>query len=224
MKKIFSIILCAAVMLTAGCSVSPQEEHNSVLEKNSKPKDSISSLESISNEVSTNESIESEIEEVDKWGVSLDDVDRLAKQAIRKHENIGDYRQDYKKAIRETDDFLEDAEDGKNTEDNWAVFLENYKKSCETGIEYIKACVDVEFTYNMYTQYGEFTRSKKNAIRFFLTMFNSSIEQIEQSVTDMEELLNPIIEENRKLTDDELEKVLKIYQVLVDKVDIASKS
>lgn len=234
MKKIFSIILCAAVVLTTGCS-----GHNSVLEENSKLKESSSRSESTSNKVSTNsntgnsgssenlksdESIESEIEEVDKWGVSLDDVDRLAKQAIRKHENIGDYRQDYKKAIRETDDFLEDAEDGKNTEDSWAVFLENYKKSCEAGIEYIKACVDVEFTYNMYTQYGEFTRSKKNAIRFFLTMFNSSIEQIEQSVTDMEELLNPIIEENRKLTDDELEKVLKIYQVLVDKVDIASKS
>lgn len=195
-----------------------------MLGENSKPKDSISSLESTSNEVSTNESIESEIEEVDKWGVSLDDVDRLAKQAIRKHENVGDYRQDYKKAIRKTDDFLEDAEDDKNTEGSWTVFLENYKKSCEAGIEYIKACVDVKFMYDLYTQDGEFDKNEKDLIRIFLTLDNSSIEEIEQSVTDMEELLNPIIEENRKLTDDELEKVFKFYQVLVDKVDIASKS
>lgn len=34
MKKIFSIILCAAVVLTTGCSGTSQEEHNSFLEEN----------------------------------------------------------------------------------------------------------------------------------------------------------------------------------------------
>lgn len=165
---------------------------------------------------------EAEIEKVDEWGISLDDVERLAKQAIRKHENISDYRQDYKKAIRETDDFLEDVESGKAVEYSLEYFIKKYDEACSAGIEYIKACVDVEFTYNMYTQYGEFTKSEKDNIRFFLTMFNSSIKDIEQSITDMDNLLNPIIEENRKLTDDELEKVFEIYQVLIDKVDAAS--
>lgn len=224
MKKIFSIILCAALMLTSGCSVSPQKEHNSVLGENSKPKDSISSLESTSNEVSTNESIESEIEEVDKWGVSLDDVDRLAKQAIRKYENISDYRQDYRKAIRETDDFLDDVESGKKTEISLADFLEKYKTACEAGIEYIEASDGrhVKTQYEMCTRYGELDKSDKDYIRRVLSLFNGSIEDIEQSITDMENLLNPIIGEDRDLTDEEIEKVFEIYQVLVDKVDAAS--
>lgn len=57
-----------------------------------------------------------------------------------------------------------------------------------------------------------------------MTMFNSSIVQIEQSITDMNNLLSPIIQENRKLTDDEFEEVYEIYQILTDNVDIASKS
>ncbi len=35
MKKIFSIILCAAVVLTTGCSVVSQESYNSLVEENS---------------------------------------------------------------------------------------------------------------------------------------------------------------------------------------------
>ncbi|MDE7231194.1 MAG: hypothetical protein K2N56_12000 [Oscillospiraceae bacterium] len=38
MKKIFSIILCAAVMLIAGCSGVSQEEYNSLVEENGKLK------------------------------------------------------------------------------------------------------------------------------------------------------------------------------------------
>lgn len=215
MKKIFSIILCAAVMLTVGCSYQSEEERYSY-------NHSVRMSEIESSQIEESIVREAEIEKVDEWGISLDDVERLAKQAIRKHENISDYRQDYKKAIRETDDFLEDVESGKAVEYSLEYFIKKYDEACSAGIEYIKACVDVEFTYNMYTQYGEFTKSEKDNIRFFLTMFNSSIKDIEQSITDMDNLLNPIIEENRKLTDDELEKVFEIYQVLIDKVDAAS--
>lgn len=215
MKKIFSIILCAAVMLTVGCSYQSEEERYSY-------NHSVRMSEIESSQIEESIVREAEIEKVDEWGISLDDVERLAKQAIRKHENISDYRQDYKKAIRETDDFLEDVESDKAVEYSLEYFIKKYDEACSAGIEYIKACVDVEFTYNMYTQYGEFTKSEKDNIRFFLTMFNSSIKDIEQSITDMDNLLNPIIEENRKLTDDELEKVFEIYQVLIDKVDAAS--
>ena len=55
-----------------------------------------------------------------------------------------------------------------------------------------------------------------------LALFNRSIEDIEKSITDMKNLLNPIIEEDRELTDDEIEKIFEIYQVLVDKVDAVS--
>lgn len=234
MKKIFSIILCAAVVLVSGCSVGSQEEQSQVFGESTKPKDGISGSESTSNNVSTNshtgnsdksdESIESEIEEVDKWGVSLDDVDRLAKQAIRKYENISDYRQDYRKAVRETDDFLDDVESGKKTEISLADFLKKYNTACEAGIEYIEASDGrhVKTQYEMCTRYGELDKSDKDYIRRVLALFNGSIENIEQSITDMENLLNPIIEEDRNLTDDELEKVFEIYQVLVDKVDAIS--
>ena len=215
MKKIFSIILCAAVVIMAGCETK-KEQSSRIMSEIRKDHESSMVEESIAHEA--------EIEEVDKWGVSLDDVEQLAKQAIRKHENVSDYRQDYRKAIHKTDDFLEDVESGKAVEYSLEYFIKKYDEACFAGIEYIKACVDVEFTYNMYTQYGEFTKSEKDNIRFFLTMFNSSIEDVEQSIIDMDSLLNPIIEENRKLTDDELEKVFEIYQVLIDNVDIASKS
>ena len=74
----------------------------------------------------------------------------------------------------------------------------------------------------MCTRYGEFDKSDKDYIRTVLALFNRSIEDIEKSITDMKNLLNPIIEEDRELTDDEIEKIFEIYQVLVDKVDAVS--
>lgn len=216
MKKIFSIILCAAVVLTTGCSNIEEERYSYYASVNKSERESSRIEESIAHEA--------EIEEVDEWGVSLDDVDRLAKQAIRKHENVSDYRQDYRKAIRKTDDFLEDVESGKVVEYSLEYFVNKYDEACIAGIEYMKACIDVKLWYDMSTEYGEFTKTEKDTIRSFLTMFNSSFEEIEQSKLDMETLLNPIIEENRRLTNDELEKVYEIYQILTDKVDIASKS
>lgn len=220
MKKIFSIILCAAVVLVSGCSTGSR---NTQEDGWSSYYESVRSSEEKSSSIA--ESIaaeEAEIEDVDEWGISIDDVDRLAKQSIRKHENINDYRQYYSKAIRETDDFLEDLEDGKEPEISFAEFLDKYKTACEKGIDYIESTVDVEFFYNMYNQYGGFDKSEKDLIRSFLTVWNGFIEEIEKSITDMESLLNPIIEEDRNLTDEEFEKVLDIYQVLVDKVDTAS--
>lgn len=216
MKKIFSIILCAAaVVMMTGCETKKEQSSRIMSEIREEHENSIRE-DSIAHEA--------EIEEVDEWGISLDDVERLAKQAIRRHENISDYRNDYNKAIQKTDKFLETVESGTAVEYSLEYFTNKYDEACTAGIEYIKSCVDVEFTYNMYTQYGEFTKSKKDNIRFFLTMFNSSIVQIEQSITDMNNLLSPIIQENRKLTDDEFEEVYEIYQILTDNVDIASKS
>lgn len=220
MKKIFSIILCAAVVLSTGCAAGSQAEFKERYSYYS----SINRSERESSMIEESIAREAEIEEVDEWGVSLDDVDRLAKQAIRKHENISEYRQDYRKAIRETDDFLEDLEDGKEPEISFAEFLDKYKTACEKGIDYIESTVDIEFTYNMYNEYGGFDKTEEDLIRTFLTMWNGSIEEIEKSTTDMESLLSPIIEEDRNLTDDEFDKFLEIYQVLVDKVDAASNS
>ncbi len=217
MKKIFSIILCAAVVLTTGCSYQSEEERYSY-------NHSVRMSEIESSQIEESISREAEIEEVDKWGVSLDDVDRLAKQAIRKHDNISDYRQDYNKAIRETDDFLEDLENGKETEIGFAEFLNKFKTACERGIDYIEACVDVEYFYDLSNKYDGFDKSEKDFIRSLLAIWNGTIEDVEKSATDMESLLNPIIEENRNLTDDEFDKFLEIYQVLVDKVDAASNS
>lgn len=217
MKKIFSIILCAAVVLMTGCAGTSQDKQYSY---NRSVR--ISEYETSLKEAEA--SREAEIEEVDEWGIALDDVDRLAKQAIRRHENVADYRKSYYTAIGATDKFLEAVESGKAVEYSLDYFIKKYDEACSAGIEYMEASIDVEFTYNMYTEYGEFTRSEKDNIRFYLTMFNSSFKEIEQSQLDMKTLLNPIIEENRKLTGEELKKVFTIYQILTDKVDIASSS
>ena len=217
MKKFLCIILCAAVVMMVGCSDTSRDKRVSYYRS-----EWISELETSRKEAEA--SHEAEIEEVDEWGISLDDVDRLAKQAIRRHENVADYRKSYYTAIGATDKFLESVETGKAVEYSLEYFIKKYDEACLAGIEYMNASIDIELTYNMYTEYGEFTRSEKNNIRFFLTMFNSSFEEIEQSESNMKALLNPIIEENRKLTDDELKKVFEIYQVLIDKVEIASKS
>ncbi len=217
MKKIFSIILCAATVMMTGCSNDLQDRQISY---NRSVR--ISELETSRKEAEASK--EEEIQEVDEWGVSLDDVDRLAKQAIRKHENVGDYRQEYKKAIQATDKFLESVESGKAVEYSLDYFIKKYDEACSSGIEYIKACIDVKLWYDTFTEYGDFSKTEKNTIRSFLTMFNSSFEEIEQSKLDMKTLLNPIVEENRKLTDDELKKVFEIYRILTDNVDTASKS
>ena len=72
MKKIFSIILCAAVVLISGCSVVSQEEYNSVFEEktslisdNENLKDEISSLKSeLDKLTSENEDLQHEIEDL----------------------------------------------------------------------------------------------------------------------------------------------------------------
>lgn len=217
MKKILSVILCTAAVLLVGCSNSTQDKRMSYYH-------SVTLSERETSLKEAEASREAEIKEVDEWGISLDDVDRLAKAAIRKHKNVGDYRQDYDKAIQETDKFLEAVENDKAVEYSLDYFIKKYDEACSAGIEYMEASIDIEFTYNMYTEYGDFTRSEKDNIRFYLTMFNSSFKEIEQSQLDMKALLNPIIEENRKLTVEELKKVLTIYQILTDKVDIASSS
>ncbi len=216
MKKFLSVILCAAAILLTGCD--DVEENRISYYHSVRMSERETSLKEA--EVSK----EAEIQEVDEWGVSLDDVDRLAKEAIRKHENVGDYKQDYNKAIQATDKFLDSVESGKAVEYSLDYFIKKYDEACSAGVEYIKACVDVKLWYDTFTTNGEFSKSQKNTIRFFLTMFNSSCEKIEQSKLDMKTLLNPIVEENRKLTDDELKKVFEIYQILTDNVDIASKS
>ncbi len=210
MKKLFVVFL--AVVFTfelVGCDTQDEtlsriRSENSIERENSLREESISR--------------EAEIDEVDKWGVSLDDVDRLAKASMRKHENMSDYRRDYYKAIRVTDEFLEDIESDQRDQYDLGVFIEKYKESCDAGIEYLKSRVDVELSYNLYLYDDEFDKTEKDLIRISLAIFNNSIEAIEQSKSDMEYLLEPIIGENRKLTDDELEKVYKIYQVLTDKV------
>lgn len=214
MKKILTVIFSVAlVSILVGCETEDERISRYFSEGNAERENSLRE-EAISREA--------EIEEVDKWGVSLDDVDRLAKAAIRKHENVSDYKRDYNKAIRVTDEFLEDVELGKKDKYDLNDFWEKYKVSCETGIEYIKACVDVESFYNMFlSDDGDFDKTEKSLIRTMLTANNYSIEAIEQSQLDMDTLLQPIIEEDRELTDDELEKVYEIYQVLTDKVSLS---
>lgn len=215
MKKVFSIILCVVVM--TGCADTSRQEQYSYNRSVA-----ISEREtSIKEEAASREA---EIKEVDEWGVSLDDVDRLATQAIRRHENVGDYKQTYSKAIQATDKFLESVESGKAVEYSLEYFINKYDEACSAGIEYMKACIDVKLWYDSFTGNGELTKSNKDTLRFFLTIHNSSFEAIEQSELDMKALLTPIIEENRKLTDDELQKVFEIYQILTDKVAIASGS
>ena len=213
MKKLFAAVLAVVfVLMLSGCDTQDETLSRIRSETNAERENSLRE-EAVSREA--------EIEDVDKWGVSLDDVDRLAKAAIRKHENVSEYKRDYNKAIRVTDEFLEDVESGKKDKYNLNDFLEKYKVSCETGIEYMRSCVNIEMSYNLYLQDGEFDKTEKNLIRFSLGMFNNSIAAIEQSQSDMEALLQPIIDEDRELTDDELEKVYEVYQVLTDKVSLA---
>lgn len=217
MKKIFSVILCAAVVLLTGCSDDLEERRISHIR-------SVTRSEAEESRKAAVASREQEIEEVDEWGISLDDVDRLAKQAIRKHENVGDYRQNYNKAIQVTDKFLEKVENGTAVKYSLDYFINKYDEACSAGIEYMKACVNVKTWYELSTQYGEFSKTDKDIVRSFLTQYNPFIQDIEQSQLEMKALLNPVIEENRKLTNDELKKVSEIYQILTDNVDIANKS
>lgn len=210
MKKIIIVAFFSVFVLAlVGCETEKDRMDMIRSESKSERENSLKE-ESISREA--------EIEEVDKWGVSLDDVDRLAKQAIRKHENVSDYKRDYNKAIRETDKFLEDVEHQPDRQHDLESFIEKYKESCYAGIEYIEASVDVELLYNLFQTDDEFDKTEKDLIRTFLTVNNPSILDIEQSISDMEVLLKPVIEEDRELTDDELEKIYEIYQVLIDKV------
>lgn len=88
MKKFLSVMLCTALVLVSGCSEPSLDERLSYY-------DSVAKSEREESEREESISREAEIKEVDEWGVSLDDVERLAKEAIRKSEMQSEYRSDY---------------------------------------------------------------------------------------------------------------------------------
>lgn len=211
MKKFLCVILCAAVVMMVGCSDTSQDKRVSYYRS-----ERISELETSRKEAEA--SREAEIEEVDEWGISLDDVDRLAKEAIRKYEMKSDYRSDYNKITKEFDSILDDVKDSEPAEYDLNNLLEKHSEACKAGIKYIEAYAggDVKWTYDLCKTGEQLDKTDKNLIRTMLTLWNSSIQEIQQSETDMKALLEPIASENRKLTDDEIKKVEDIYHILTD--------
>lgn len=218
MKKFLSVILCASLVLMSGCSEPPLDERLSYY-------DSVAKSEREKSEREESISREAEIKEVDEWGVSLDDVERLAKEAIRKSELRSDYRSDYTRLTVRIDSFLRDTKEGKSNEYNLEDFLKMHADACKAGINYIEAHNgdNVKFNYDFYTMDGELDKSEKDLLRTFLTLWYNSIQEIEQSEADMKLLIEPIISEGRKLTDEEIQRVDDIYQKLIEKVDLATK-
>lgn len=211
MKKILSIILCAAVVMLTGCSGMTEDERYSYYHA-----ERISELETSRKEATA--SYEAEIKEVDEWGISLDDVDRLAKDAIRKNEMKSDYRSDYNKITKEFDSLLTDIKNGNSAEYSLDDLLKKHGEACKAGIAYIESCIDVKLQYDLYMFDGELDKTEKDLLRTMVTLWNPTIQTIEQSEMDMKSLLEPVIAENRRLNDDEIQKVYDIYQILIDNV------
>lgn len=218
MKKMFSAMFCAALVLTSGCSEPSLDERLSYY-------DSVAKSEREASEREESISREAEIKEVDEWGVSLDDVERLTKEAIRKSELRSDYRSEYSRLTIRIDSFLKDVKKEKADEYNLEDFLEMHTDACKAGIDYIEAHTgdNVKFFYDLNTMNGELDKTEKDILRTLLTLWYGSIQEIEQSEADMKSLLEPIISEGRELTDEEIQRVDDIYQKLVEKVDLATK-
>ena len=208
MKKIFSVILCAAVaLILTACQNEQQRQAETASYMKEQHKKEQSRYW---------ESREAEISEVDEWGISLDDVERLAKDTIRKHEMQSEYKSDYNKIVKEIDTFLSDIKSGKAVEYNVDHLLKEHSEACRAGIEYIKSSYDIKLTYDLYMTDNQLDKLEREVLRTMLTLWNESIIEIEQSQTDMKSLLDPIILENRKLTDEEIQKADEIYHVLTD--------
>ncbi|MDE7399654.1 MAG: hypothetical protein K2N06_09020 [Oscillospiraceae bacterium] len=218
MKKMFSAMLCVALVLVSGCSEPSLDERLSYY-------DSVAKSEREKSEREESISREAEIKEVDEWGVSLDDVEWLTKEAIRKSEMRSEYRSEYTRLTVRIDSFLRDVKKGKASEYNLEDFLKMHADACKAGIDYIEAHTgdDVKFFYDLYTGNGELDKTEKDLLRTSLTLWYGSIQEIEQSGVDMKSLLEPVISEDRNLTDEEIQRVDDIYQKLVEKVDLATK-
>lgn len=208
MKKFLSVILCATVALTlTACRNEEQRQKqiaSYVREQHEKEQSEYW------------ESREAEISEVDEWGVSLDDVERLAKDTIRIHEMMYDYKRDYDKIAKEIDTFLGDIKNGKAVKYDLGYLLKKHSEACSAGINYIKSSYDIQVTYDLYMTDNQLDKSEKDVLRTMLTIWSGAIQEIEKSVKDMQSLLNPIVTESRKLSDEEIQKVFEIYHILTD--------
>ncbi len=65
---------------------------------------------------------------------------------------------------------------------------------------------------------NQLDKSEKDVLRTMLTIWSGAIQEIEKSVKDMQSLLNPIVTESRKLSDEEIQKVFEIYHILTDNI------
>lgn len=208
MKKILSVILCTAMALILAACQNEQKRQSKTASYMKEYHEKEQSR--------YRESWAAEISEVDEWGISLDDVERLAKDTIRKHEMQSEYKSDYNKIVKEIDTFLSDIKSGKAVEYNVDHLLKKHSEACQAGIEYIKSSYDIKLTYDLYMTDNQLDKFERDVLRDILTTWNRSINKIEQSQTDMKSLLDPIILENRKLTDEEIQKADEIYHVLTD--------
>ena len=127
-----------------------------------------------------------------------------------------EYKSDYNKIVKEIDTFLSDIKSGKAVEYNVDHLLKEQRVASRAGIEYIKSSYDIKLTYDLYMTDNQLDKLEREVLRTMLTLWNESIIEIEQSQTDMKSLLDPIILENRKLTDEEIQKADEIYHVLTD--------
>ncbi|MBQ8171767.1 MAG: hypothetical protein IJZ95_07265 [Oscillospiraceae bacterium] len=211
MRKTILFLLCVAVCGSLmGCSVSDVPPSNSESDL-----DYIYTTKRTTATTTTQKSIPQV-----KDGVDLDDVEKLVKEAIRKGEMKSQYRTAYYKVTNEIDDFLNDVTSGFAVEYDVNYLLEKYKEACDAGFDFLDSCIGVDAMYSLFKT-GGLDREEKDLLRTCLTIFNKSKAAIEDSYDDMVELITPIIDEPRKLTEDEINEIYDIYQVLIDKIDTA---
>ncbi|MGN1107981.1 MAG: hypothetical protein ACI4RK_01245 [Oscillospiraceae bacterium] len=139
MKRVISALCVFAALATlSGCSTTTGSSA------------STSSRRTTTTMSEPDDEPERTIEEVDQYGISLDEVDELCKKAIRKHNMKSEYREDFNKAEMELDKFLDKIHDNKTVSYSVEYLLSKYDAACEACYDYLDSCHNVEFSYNLY--------------------------------------------------------------------------
>lgn len=216
MKRLLAFLTCVLILCTVtACGVSQEDV-------STPPTSTPAARPVTTTAATTTAATENSVKEYE-YGIHLDEVEDYVKKYIRKSDNTSEYRYEYAKATYSLDDFFDDVKDG-STGYDLSVVADKFDIICDNGINYVKGQIgsSLERDYSLYKSDDELDDNEKFLLRTFMGMGENAESQINDWHSELSEIIDNAVKEERDLSDTEISTVKELYNSILDKVEIFS--
>lgn len=212
MKRLLAFLTCILILCTVTACGMSQEDVSTP------PTSTPAARPATTTAATTTAATESSVKEYE-YGIHLDEVEDYVKKYIRKSDNTSAYKSDYNKAVSELDDFFDDVENG-STGYDLSVVADKFDIICDNGINYVKGQIgsSLEGEYSFYQYDNKLSDTEKSVLRTIMGMGENADSQINDWHSELSEIIDNAVKEERDLSDTELSTVKELYNSILDKV------